>query len=124
LVQFSSFWALNSHMDAGRGQDSIAARAQQFRQMTMVLKRLVPADASLLIGMDANLRPDLEKQDQKILGEFLEENGLTLVFQNGPDLIVTRNLRISDPKPLPLKSLLSDHDALSAIIFPPTAHVQ
>jgi len=118
LVQFSSFWALNSHMDAGRGQDSIAARAQQFRQMTMALKRLVPADASLLIGMDANLRPDLEKQDQKILGEFLEENGLTLVFQNGPDLIAARNLRTDHPQSLPLKDVLSDHNALRIVIQP------
>jgi len=118
LVQFSRFWALNSHMDAGRGQASIDARAQQLQQITVALKRLVPSDASLLIGMDANLRPDLEKQDGMILGKFLEENGLTLVFQYGPDLIAARNLPIERSQFLPLKGTLSDHDALSAIIFP------
>lgn len=119
LVQFSGFWVLNSHMDAGRGQDSIDARALQFKQITVALKRLVPSDASLLIGMDANLRPDLDKQDGMLLERFLEENGLLIVFQRGPDLMATRNLRIERSQFLPLKGVLSDHDALSADISLP-----
>jgi len=119
LVQFPRFWVINSHMDAGRGQDSIEARSLQFRQITTALKSLVPPNAPLFIGMDANLRTDLEDQDGEILREFLEENGLTLVFQNGPDLIATRNLQTERPQALPLKDVLSDHNALSAIIYPP-----
>jgi hypothetical protein len=68
--------------------------------------------------MDANLRPDREKQDRKILNNFLVANGLTLVFQNGPDLIATRRLRSEHPQSLPLKDVLSDHNALSVIIYP------
>jgi hypothetical protein len=116
LVQFPTFWALNSHMDAGRGQDSIDARTQQLRQMTTALKRLVPDDAPLLIGMDANLRPDVEEQDEKILQEFLEANRLTLVHQKGPDLIAVRSMLAEHYQSLPLKGILSDHNALSAII--------
>lgn len=116
LVKFTTFWVLNSHMDAGRGQDSIEARALQFRQITAAFKRLVPNDAPLLIGMDSNLRPDKEEQDGRILREFLEANALTLVQQSGPDLIATRNLRIEQPRSLPLKHVLSDHNALSGIV--------
>jgi hypothetical protein len=119
LVQFPSFWVLNSHMDAGRGQDSIDARALQFRQITTALKRLVPSDAPVLIGMDSNLRPDKEEQDGEILREFLEGNALTLVRHSGPDLIAVRNLRIQQPQTFPLKGILSDHNALSVIIYPP-----
>jgi hypothetical protein len=116
LVKFTTLWVLNSHMDAGRGQDSIEARALQFRQITAAFKRLVPSDAPLLIGMDSNLRPDKEEQDGKILREFLKANALTLVQQSGPDLIATRNLRIEQPRSLPLKDVLSDHNALSGIV--------
>jgi hypothetical protein len=119
LVQFPSFWVLNSHMDAGRGQDSIDARALQFHQITTVLKRLVPSDAPLLIGMDSNLRPDKEEQDGEILREFLEANALTLVRYSGPDLIAVRNLRIQQPQTFPLKGILSDHNALSVIMSLP-----
>ena len=119
LVQFPSFWVLNSHMDAGRGQKSIEARRLQFRQITITLKRLVPHDAPLFIGMDANLRPDLEEQDGKILREFLDANGLTLVHQNGPDLIAGRNLKTESPEVLSLKGVLSDHNALSVVLVPP-----
>jgi len=119
LVRFPEFWVLNSHMDAGRGQASIDARALQFWQITAALKWYVPPTAPLLIGMDANLRPDREDQDGEILREFLEANGLTLVFQNGPDLIATRNLQTERPQALPLKGVLSDHNALSVIINPP-----
>lgn len=118
LVQFSSFWALNSHMDAGRGKESIDARAQQFRQMTTALKRLVPDDAPLLIGMDANLRPDIEEQDETILREFLEANRLTLVYENWPDLIAIRSIRFQRPFAIPLKGILSDHQALSVMVYP------
>lgn len=120
LVQFPTFWVLNSHMDAGRGQDSIEARALQFRQITAALIRLVPSDAALFIGMDSNLRPEQEAQDRNVLTEFLEANALTLVRQSGPDLIASRNLRVEQPQSLPLKDVLSDHNALSAIMFPPS----
>ena len=119
LVQFPTFWVLNSHMDAGRGQDSIDARALQFRQITAAFKRFVPNDAPLLIGMDSNLRPDKEEQDGEILREFLEANALTLVRHSGPDLIAVRNLRIQQPQTFPLKGILSDHNALSVIMYPP-----
>jgi len=118
LVRFPTFWVLNSHMDAGRGQESIEARALQFRQVTAALKRHVTHDAPLFIGMDSNLRPDREDQDGEILREFLEANGLTLVRQNGPDLVAVRNIHIENPQSLPLKNVLSDHNALSAIIYP------
>ncbi len=116
LVQFPNFWVLNSHMDSGRGQESIEARVLQFRQITAALKRLVPSDAPLFIGMDSNLRPDREVQDGEILREFLESNLLTVVQQDGPDLIATRNIRVGQSRSLPLRDLLSDHDALSAVI--------
>ncbi len=118
LVQFSRFWVLNSHMDSGRGQASIEARALQFRQITAALTRFVPNNAALFIGMDSNLRPEEEEQDRKILREFLEANALTLIRQSGPDLIASRNLEIEQPQSLPLKDVLSDHNALSAIMFP------
>ncbi len=116
LVQFPSFWVVNSHMDAGRGQASIDARAQQLRQMTMVAKRLVPRDAPLLIGMDANLRPDVEEQDENMLREFLQANGLTIVHHHGPDLIAVRSIFVEHHQSLPLKDILSDHHALSVIL--------
>ncbi len=118
LVQFPKFWVLNSHMDAGRGQDSINARTLQLRQITVALKQLVPSDAPLLIGMDSNLRPKKEEQDKEILEEFLNANQLILIQQNGPDLIAARNLRTEHPQFLPLKDVLSDHDALSVKIYP------
>ena len=120
LVKFPTFWVLNSHTDSGRGQDSIEARVLQFRQITAAFRRFVPYDAPLLIGMDSNLRPDREKQDSEILREFLEANALTLVRQSGPDLIAVRNLRVENPQSLPLKNVLSDHHALSVIIYPPS----
>lgn len=120
LIQFPNFWVLNSHMDAGRGQDSIEARALQFRQITAALKRFVPHGAPLLIGMDSNLRPDKEEQDGEILREFLEANALTLIRQSGPDLIAVRKLRIQQPQTFPLKGILSDHNALSVIMYPST----
>jgi len=118
LVKFTNFWVLNSHMDSGRGQQSIDARVLQFRQITAALKRLVPQEAPLFIGMDSNLRPENEEQDGEILQEFLESNGLTLIRHNGPDLIAVRNLTIENPQSLPLKDVLSDHDALSVIVYP------
>ncbi len=123
LVEFPTFWVLNSHTDSGRGQDSIEARVLQFRQITAAFRRFVPYDAPLLIGMDSNLRPDREKQDSEILREFLEANALTLVRQSGPDLIAVRNLRVENPQSLPLKNVLSDHHALSVIIYPPSVSV-
>ena len=119
LVQFPGFWVLNSHMDSGRGEDSINARTLQFRQITEVLNQRVPPTDSLFIGMDSNLRPSHEERDGEILEEFLEANGLTLVLQNGPDLIAIRNLRIENPQWLPLKDVLSDHHALTVIIDSP-----
>jgi hypothetical protein len=119
LIKFPTFWVLNSHMDAGRGEDSIEARALQFRQITAAFKRFVPNDAPLLIGMDSNLRPDKEEQDGDILSEFLEANALTLVRHSGPDLIAVRNLRIQQPQTFLLKGILSDHNALSVIMYPP-----
>ncbi|MCA9470544.1 MAG: hypothetical protein MRJ96_10210 [Nitrospirales bacterium] len=118
LVNFEKFWALNSHMDSGRGQASIDARVLQFRQITNALKRLVPQGAPLLIGMDSNLRSEQEPQDGKILEEFLEANGLTLVRHVGPDLIAVRNLQVENPQVLPLKGVLSDHNALTVVIDP------
>ncbi|GJL55591.1 MAG: hypothetical protein NPIRA02_27230 [Nitrospirales bacterium] len=123
LVKFQNFWVLNSHMDSGRGQQSIDARMLQFRQITAALKRMVPYDAPILIGMDSNLRPENEKQDGEILQEFLESNGLTLIRHNGPDLIAVRNLKIEKAQSLPLKDVLSDHDALSVIVYPPAVQL-
>jgi hypothetical protein len=119
LVKFPTFWVLNSHMDAGRGQDSVEARARQIRQITAAFERFLPNEAPLLLGMDSNLRPDQNAQDNKILRDFLEANALTLVRQSGPDLIAVRNIRIEKPQSLPLKDVLSDHNALSVIIYPP-----
>jgi len=120
LVKFSTFWVLNSHMDAGRGHDSIEARALQFRQITAAIKRFVSPDAPLLVGMDANLRPDQEERDAEILEEFLQANALSLVHQTGPDLIAVRGIRTDHPQSLPLKGILSDHNALSVIMYPPS----
>ncbi len=118
LVQFSKLWVLNSHMDSGRGEASIRARVLQFRQISNALKQHVPNDAPLFIGMDSNLRPDQEKQDGDILRMFLQDNSLTLIRHNGPDLLAVRNLRTRDVHILPLKGILSDHDALSVTIYP------
>ena len=118
LVEFPEFWVLNSHMDSGRGQASIEARALQFQQITTAIKRFVPNEAPLLIGMDSNLRPLREEQDGTILEEFLDSNGLTLIIQEGPDLIAGRNLRIEQPQTLQLKDVLSDHHALSVVVYP------
>ena len=120
LVQFRTFWALNSHMDAGRGEASITARSQQFRQLTASIRRFVSSDAPLLVGIDANLRPDQEERDAEILKEFLKSNALTLVHQNGPDLIAVRGIRTDHPKSLPFKGILSDHNALSVKIYSPS----
>ncbi|HNP60390.1 MAG TPA: hypothetical protein PKM72_06090 [Nitrospirales bacterium] len=120
LVKFKKFWVLNSHMDAGRGEASIEARALQFRQISAGIRRLVSPDAPLLVGMDANLRPDKGERDAEILEEFLNANGLTLVQQSGPDLIAVRGIRTDRPKSLPLKGILSDHNALSVIMYPPS----
>lgn len=119
LIQFPTFWVLNSHMDAGRGEASIEARTLQFRQITASIRRLVPPHAPLLVGMDANLRPDQEVRDAEILEEFLNTNGLTLVQQSGPDLIAVRGIRTDHPQSLPFKGILSDHNALSVIMYPP-----
>ena len=118
LVQFPTFWVLNSHMDAGRGEASIKARALQFRQLTAGIRRFVSPDAPLLVGMDANLRPDQEERDAEILEEFLKLNSLTLVHQSGPDLIAVRGIRTDHSQSLPFKSILSDHNALSVVIYP------
>ena len=120
LVKFSTFWVLNSHMDAGRGHDSIEARALQFRQITAAITRFVSPDAPLLVGMDANLRPDQEERDAETLEEFLKSNALTLVHQSGPDLIAVRGIRTDHPQSLSLKGILSDHNALSVIMYPPS----
>ena len=120
LVKFPTFWVLNSHMDAGRGEDSIEARALQFRQISTAIKRFVSPDAPLLVGMDANLRPDQEDRDGEILEEFLKANALTLVKQTGPDLIAVRGIRTDNPQSLPFKGILSDHNALSVIMYPPS----
>lgn len=120
LVQFPTFWVLNSHMDAGRGEASIKARALQFKQLTAGIRRFVSPDAPLLVGMDANLRPDQEERDAEILNEFLKSNALTLVHQNGPDLIAVRGIRIDHSQSLPFKGILSDHNALSVILSPPS----
>ncbi len=119
LVKFKNFWVLNSHMDSGRGQDSINARAAQFKQITLALKWYVPKNAPLVIGMDSNLHPEKEEQDGRILGEFLQANGLTVVQHRGPDLLAVRNLEVTQSDTLPLKNVLSDHEALSATLFLP-----
>ncbi len=116
LVQFPAFWVLNSHMDSGRGQASIEARVMQFQQITAALKRLVPEDAPLLIGMDSNLRPDQEEQDEEILQRFLQDNDLSLMRHNGPDLIAARYLGLENVQTLPSENILSDHNALSVTV--------
>ncbi len=125
LVKFPNFWVLNSHMDAGRGQASRDARALQTWQITAALKWHVPPTAPLLIGMDSNLKPKRKKQDggeqdEEILKKFLKDNGLTLALQDGPDIIAVRNLQIEHPQTLLLKDVLSDHNALSIVISPPS----
>lgn len=120
LVQFPTFWVLNSHMDAGRGEASIKARALQFRQLTAGIRRFVSPDAPLLVGMDGNLRSDQEERDAEILEEFLKANALTLVQQSGPDLIAVRGIRTDHSLSLPFKGILSDHNALSVIMYPPS----
>ncbi|MEO8325519.1 MAG: hypothetical protein ABI618_06700 [Nitrospirota bacterium] len=120
LVKFPTFWVLNSHMDAGRGKASIEARALQFKQISAGIRRLISPDAPLLVGMDANLRPDQEERDAEILEEFLNANGLTLLQQSGPDLIAVRGIRTDHPQSLPFRDILSDHNALSVIIYPPS----
>lgn len=120
LVKFPTFWVLNSHMDAGRGEASIEARALQFRQISAGIRRLISPDAPLLVGMDANLRPDQEERDAEILQEFLKANALTLVQQSGPDLIAVRGIRTDHAQSLPFKGILSDHNALSVIMHPPS----
>ena len=125
LVRFPEFWVLNSHMDAGRGQASRDARALQAWQVTAALKWYVPATDPLLIGMDSNLKPNRKKedggeQDGEILQKFLTDNDLTLVLQDGPDIIAVRNLQVENPHLLKLKeTVLSDHNALSIVISPP-----
>ena len=118
LVKFKDYWVLNSHMDSGRGQDSIEARALQFKQITAALTRLVPPDTPLFVGMDSNLRPEHEAQDGKILHEFLQLNRLTLVRHSGPDFIAVRSLPVKTPQSLPLKNVLSDHNGLSVTLYP------
>ncbi len=119
LAHFPDFWVLNSHMDSGRGEASIEARVKQLQQITKALNRLVPDDDPLLIGMDSNLRPDQEQQDRKTLHEFLRTHDLTLVRQDGPDLIAARNLIVHDSQILALKGVLSDHNALIVTIVLP-----
>ncbi len=127
LVRFPEFWVLNSHMDAGRGQASRDARASQAWQITAALKWYVPSTAPLLIGMDSNLKPHRTKQDGgeqdgKILQTFLKDNDLTLVLQDGPDIIAVRNLQIKNSHVLNFKeTVLSDHNALSIVIAPPSS---
>lgn len=120
LVQFPTFWVLNSHMDAGRGEASIRARALQFRQLSAGIRHFISPDAPLFVGMDANLRPDQEGRDAEILKEFLKSNRLTLVHQSGPDLIAVRGIRTDHSQSLPFKGILSDHNALSVIMYPPS----
>ena len=125
LVEFQNFWVLNSHMDAGRGQASRDARALQAWQISAALKWYVPSTAPLLVGMDSNLKPKRKKedggeQDEEILQKFLKDNGLTLALQDGPDIIAVRNLQIENPQALELKGVLSDHNALSIVISPPS----
>ncbi len=125
LVRFQDFWVLNSHMDAGRGQASRDARALQAWQITAALKWYVPSTAPLLIGLDSNLKPKRKKQDggeqdEQILQKFLKDNDLTLALQDGPDIIAVRNLQIENPQTLELKDVLSDHNALSIVIPPPS----
>jgi len=125
LVRFPEFWVLNSHMDAGRGQASRDARASQVWQITAALKWYVPANAPVLIGMDSNLKPYRKKedggeQDAEILQKLLKDNDLTLVLQDGPDIIAVRNLQVENPYVLQFKeTVLSDHNALSIVISPP-----
>ena len=116
LIRFPAMWVLNSHNDAGRGDLSVAAREKQFRQITRALYTLVPPEAPLLIGMDANLRPDHDPRDGVILAEFLRANQLTLIQQHGPDLIAVRNMTAANPQVLSLEDVLSDHDALSVVV--------
>ena len=125
LVKFKDFWVLNSHMDAGRGQASRDARALQAWQITAALKWYVPSTAALLIGMDSNLKPERNKhdggeQDEEILQKFLKDNDLTLALQDGPDIIAVRNLQVENTQTLGLKDVLSDHNALSIVISPPS----
>ena len=132
LMKFPGFWMLNSHMDAGRGKDSRKARKTQAWRITVTLKRYVPSNAPLLIGMDSNLKCDRKKEDggeddEEVLQMFLEDNGLTLINQDGPDIIAVRNLHIENPQMLPLKEGgpmgkkgLSDHNALSVVVYPST----
>ncbi len=125
LVRFRDFWILNSHMDAGRGQASRDARALQAWQITAALKWYVPSTAPLLIGMDSNLKPkrkkeDGGKQDEEIMQKFLKDNDLTLALQDGPDIIAVRNLQVENPQTLALKGVLSDHNALSVFVSPPS----
>lgn len=114
LVEFANFWVVNSHLDAGRGQDSVDARRAQLQQLTFALKQLVPERIPLLVGMDANLHAD-EEQDSTMLAQFLKANHLEVVMHNGPDMILVRGLTTSMPQVLPLKRVLSDHNAQSVI---------
>jgi hypothetical protein len=70
--------------------------------------------------MDANLPPDQDERDAEILEEFLKANALTLVRQTGPDLMADRGIHTDYPQSLSFKGVLSDHNALSVIINPPS----
>lgn len=119
LADFGSFWVLNSHMDTGRGPKSAAVRARQLEQIGRALEERIPSHAPLLVGMDSNLKPRESAIDAENLSRFLKRHGLSIVIQNGPDLIAVRNLDVEKGMVLPLKGVLSDHNALSATIRRP-----
>ena len=106
-------------MDAGRDEASIEARTLQFRQLTADIRCFVSPEAPLLVSMDTNLRPDHEERDAKILKELLNANALTLIHQNGPDLIAVRGIRTDHAQSLPFDDTLSDHNALSVNMYSP-----
>jgi len=104
---------VNTHLDAGRDEESIIVRARQLDQLLAEIKR---HNGPVVLVGDLNLKPQ-EPLDGQVLAAFYRNGEFTVAAQgsNGKDFILTRG-DVSVKNVVEHKNKISDHFALTATV--------
>lgn len=110
VAQMDGVTLITSHLDAGSTAGDADARRAQFEQ----LDRATPKTGPLVVGMDANVKENIAKDEESLL-RYMRSNGLTLAFRDETDVILTRGVEVVEAHRIPLEDL-SDHAGLSVTV--------
>lgn len=114
IARIEGITVINSHLDAGRRTGDSDARRAQFEQ----LDQATPKQGPLVVALDANVH-DNNPADREMLARYMRNNNLTLSLRDETDVILTRDVDVTDRRIIPLANL-TDHNGLSVTVRVPS----